>query len=489
MTNKKGYQKQIITNNEERFGNYYCYHLFWVAVGYYLWKKILTITGYRFHPTDFELLHFYLHNKNLGRDSLVQAIAEVEDICGLEPWELPGHSNIHSGDQVWYFFYRPNYKYRNSTRIKRTTNQGYWKPTGNFRKVMSRDLETEIGKKRTLVFYKGRVGDNIKNKTGWIMHEYELTATLPNQTFTFVLCKLKKKFGKAEVPCIEEGQSNQYLPPTLGNYLANNEAPAEAARCLMSQSDPNEILAKLQEFNAHEGVELPGYRSTESWNSYLIGDHVPNNESSNLPFNSGNPNSVNSVPNNESSNLPFNSGNPNSETTVPNDQLDSSEVPMEQEVHQDQSGTTEQDINEFGKLVPADNERSNQHNLVLENDGSTSSNLEIPATEDSVQMDMSNMAAESMDELFEELGALPQVQENGYGEALDDWISVDIFRKFEIPNLDHQSSTNEDQNTATANGGCGLSFAGIVESPDSINHPSRKRSRLDHDYDSCGTWP
>ncbi|OMP00593.1 No apical meristem (NAM) protein [Corchorus olitorius] len=89
MRNKKEYQKQIITNNEERFGNYYCYYLFWVAVGYYLWKKMLTITGYRFHPTDFELLHFYLHNKNLGRDSLVQAIAEVEDICGLEPWELP----------------------------------------------------------------------------------------------------------------------------------------------------------------------------------------------------------------------------------------------------------------------------------------------------------------------------------------------------------------------------------------------------------------
>ncbi|XVF22255.1 hypothetical protein REPUB_Repub12eG0157800 [Reevesia pubescens] len=294
MRNKKGsYQIIQPIANDERFSNFYCYYLFWVAVGYYLWKKILSITGYRFHPTDFELLHYYLQNKSLGRDALVQAIAEVEDICGLEPWELPGHSNIHSGDGVWYFFYRPNYKYRNSRRINRTTNEGYWKPTGNPRKIMARDLETEIGKKRTLVFYKGRVGDHIKIKTGWIMHEYELTATLPNQT-TFVLCKLKRKYGKAEVSCIEEGQSSHYLPPNLGNYIANNAIQAEAARYLTDQSDPNEIFAKLEVFNDHDqGLE---YQSTESWNSYLLGD-FPKNEGSDLPFDLGNHVAENVIPN------------------------------------------------------------------------------------------------------------------------------------------------------------------------------------------------
>lgn len=55
---------------------------------------------------------------------------------------------------------------------------------------MARDLETEIGEKRTLVFYKGRVSDDNKNKTGWIIHEYELTATLPNQVCSFYTCCL-----------------------------------------------------------------------------------------------------------------------------------------------------------------------------------------------------------------------------------------------------------------------------------------------------------
>ncbi|XWS31953.1 hypothetical protein CRYUN_Cryun23aG0119700 [Craigia yunnanensis] len=445
MRNKKGYKIIQPITNEDRFSNYYCYYLFWVAVGYYLWKKILIITGFRFHPTDFELIHHYLHNKNLGRDALVQAIAEVEDICGLEPWELPGHSNIHSGDQVWYFFYRPNYKYRNSTRIKRTTNEGYWKPTGNPRKIMARDLETEIGQKRTLVFYKGRVSDNNKNKTGWIMHEYELTATHPNQT-TFVLCKLKKKYGKAEFSCIEEGQSSYYLPPNLGNYIANNAIPAEVARCLTDRSDPNELLGKLEleVFNEHEGLEYP---STKSWNSYLVGD----------------------CPKNEGSDLPCNLGNHFTENAIPNYQL-LAEVPIEHEVPQNQSSTNEQDSN-FGKLDSAA-EKSNQYNLVIENDGSTMPcNSKNATAEDSVQMDLANLAGKSTDELFAELDALPEVQGNGFRGLFDDWIS-EIFQEIEIPNASYnQSSTNEEQNL-TATNGC-LSFEGTVESPRDIN-PSRK---------------
>ncbi|XVF72916.1 hypothetical protein PTKIN_Ptkin12aG0159200 [Pterospermum kingtungense] len=464
MRNKKGYRIIQPITKEERLSNYYCYYLFWVAVGYYLWKKILSITGYRFHPTDFELLHFYLHNKNLGRDALVQAIAEVEDICGVEPWELPSHSNIHSGDQVWYFFYRPNYKYRNSTRIKRTTSEGYWKPTGNPRKIMARDMETEIGKKRTLVFYKGRVSGNNRNKTGWIMHEYELTATLPNQIqTTFVLCKLKKKYGEAEVPCIEEGQQpNHYLPPTLGNYIANNAIPAEAARCLTEWSVPNEILAKLklEVFNDHEMLE---YQSTESWNSDILGD----------------------FPENEGSDLPFNSGNPVAENSIPNHQL-LGEAPIEPEVPpQDQSGTNEQD-SKFGDLVSAA-ERSNQHNLVAEKDGFTVPSSSKNATaEHSLQMDLANIPGQSTDELFEELEALQEVnrfvnhvQGNGFCGLFDDFSFDDIFQEQEMSNASHnQSSTNEeDQSLTVTNGDCSLSFEGMVEeSPFAINQ-SRKRPR------------
>jgi hypothetical protein len=45
--------------------------------------------GYRFHPTDEELVNHYLKRKMLGQDSQVSEIAEV-DVCKYEPWDLPG---------------------------------------------------------------------------------------------------------------------------------------------------------------------------------------------------------------------------------------------------------------------------------------------------------------------------------------------------------------------------------------------------------------
>ena len=45
--------------------------------------------GFRFYPTDEELVDNHLKLKILGMDSPVDIIPEV-DICKWEPWELPG---------------------------------------------------------------------------------------------------------------------------------------------------------------------------------------------------------------------------------------------------------------------------------------------------------------------------------------------------------------------------------------------------------------
>ncbi|XP_021300998.1 NAC domain-containing protein 83-like isoform X2 [Herrania umbratica] len=139
------------------------------------------VKGFRFRPTDEELIE-YLQDKTFDRDSLVQVIAEVHDICELEPWELPERSALQTVDRLWYFMYPPKYKYRNSKRISRTTLEGYWKPTGNARKIINTHTGEEIGSKKTLVFYKGQCNDKNKNKTCWVMHEYELTAAEPTHS-------------------------------------------------------------------------------------------------------------------------------------------------------------------------------------------------------------------------------------------------------------------------------------------------------------------
>ncbi|XP_028752255.1 protein NTM1-like 9 [Neltuma alba] len=147
--------------------------------------------GYRFCPTDEELVGHYLRHKLMADDpSIHDTIPEI-DVCNFEPGELPAvvssFSLNKSGEPEWYFFSPRGYKYPNSNRCNRATSSGYWKVTGQDRKI--RDLATNnvIGTKKSLVFYQGRT------KSNWIIHEYDLFP--PNQG-TYVLCKLTRKYEK-----------------------------------------------------------------------------------------------------------------------------------------------------------------------------------------------------------------------------------------------------------------------------------------------------
>lgn len=165
--------------------------------------------GFRFHPTDEELVRYYLTRKVRGKHFRIDAIAEV-DIYKSEPWDLPGQSRLASRDKEWYFFGSPDKKYGNGSRMNRATGKGYWKATGNDREVRH-DMRT-IGMKKTLVFHRGRAPGG--KRTDWVMHEYRLVDEELGKAGVvqdgFVLCKVFQKSGigpqngKHYAPFVEE---------------------------------------------------------------------------------------------------------------------------------------------------------------------------------------------------------------------------------------------------------------------------------------------
>ncbi|XP_028793371.1 protein CUP-SHAPED COTYLEDON 2-like [Neltuma alba] len=125
--------------------------------------------GFRFHPTDEELITFYLLKKVLDNTFTGRAIAEV-DLNKCEPWELPEKAKM--GEKEWYFFSLRDRKYPTGLRTNRATEAGYWKATGKDREIYSSKTCCLVGMKKTLVFYRGRAPKG--EKSNWVMHEYRL---------------------------------------------------------------------------------------------------------------------------------------------------------------------------------------------------------------------------------------------------------------------------------------------------------------------------
>ncbi|OIV94341.1 hypothetical protein TanjilG_21681 [Lupinus angustifolius] len=175
--------------------------------------------GFRFHPTDEELVVHYLKKKIASIPLPVSIIAEV-DIYKFDPWELP--SKAVFGEQEWYFFSPRDRKYPNGARPNRAATSGYWKATGTDKPIVTSDGHQKVGVKKALVFYGGKPPKGVK--TNWIMHEYRVVVNNNNSLISssnnppplpadpplnnkkslrlddWVLCRIYKKNNNSTMP-------------------------------------------------------------------------------------------------------------------------------------------------------------------------------------------------------------------------------------------------------------------------------------------------
>ncbi|KAA8541225.1 hypothetical protein F0562_025168 [Nyssa sinensis] len=247
--------------------------------------------GFRFHPTDEELITYYLTHKVSDFNFTSKAIADV-DFNKCEPWDLPDGkiddlefefsvAKASMGEKEWYFFSLRDRKYPTGLRTNRATEAGYWKTTGKDKEIYSATATILVGMKKTLVFYRGRAPKG--EKTNWVMHEYRLKNKLRTKE-EWVVCRVFQKSTTVKKP--QQTPSSQQSPDspcdtnTIGNDFGDIEIPNLNRIASSSSGISNVSLQNYNNMNlnlnanwtaAREAASLP---SLPAWPSSLLSSNL-----------------------------------------------------------------------------------------------------------------------------------------------------------------------------------------------------------------------
>ncbi|KAI3850553.1 hypothetical protein MKX03_003989 [Papaver bracteatum] len=223
----------------------------------------MVMPGFRFHPTEEELIEFYLRRKVEGKRFNVDLITFL-DLYHYDPWELPALAAI--GEKEWFFYVPRDRKYRNGDRPNRVTTSGYWKATGADRMIRT-ESNRSIGLKKTLVFYSGKAPKGIR--TSWIMNEYRLpqheTDRYQNKA-EISLCRVYKRAGVDVTPSSSRGiMPQEKKQRNMINQSTPNNKVQRTPQAPMDLEKPHEL----------DAGSSSGTTSTDTWTALGLANHTP----------------------------------------------------------------------------------------------------------------------------------------------------------------------------------------------------------------------
>ncbi|KAK8594210.1 hypothetical protein V6N13_126019 [Hibiscus sabdariffa] len=267
---------------------------------YFWWRAI----GFRFVPTDVELIRDYLMKKVKGEPLPPNPNFHEANIYRTNPDQLSQEYKQSDGGKEWYFFSPRNRKYPKGGRPNRETGNriGFWKVTGVTKPVTLRDGRT-IGFKSNLDFYLRQ--DPIDKKTDWKMHEYQVKdgkTTSSSQGMMLdkcVLCKIyltrtKKGTGKEKESEEEDHCPDSCSSPQDANGPPSTERDSDMVDATTGMATPfsiqnPDVYFSRQDYRGMYAMKASNYNEhamnlapQSSWN--IMPTYVSYNQYSNAGF-------------------------------------------------------------------------------------------------------------------------------------------------------------------------------------------------------------
>lgn len=182
--------------------------------------------GFRFKPTEEELIKFFLSKRVRGQPLTPNPILECDLYGQRSPWEIFDESaNHHDDKNIWFCFTR--LKKRSKKRVSRVAGSGTWHGEKSAKEIVDskNNNNVVIGFKKTFTF------KIKKKKTDWIMHEFTLADHHEETSSEYVLCKIKKLKPKAVLVLDDEEEVEEEMASTsteATTLLINNNINAAA---------------------------------------------------------------------------------------------------------------------------------------------------------------------------------------------------------------------------------------------------------------------